>query len=313
MDQLLEDERHSLAQLSKVKRLIQAEIRSPRQALFLATQLVNHGCREAEPAIERFSRSLPNPRPQEYLHRLAKRDKAIQSLRYLETVQNNQALVNALYQTTGWLFVPGAERRETAVVIFTTAFNNFNFSNVVLCAFLRELGVSQLFLKDTTPYWYFRGVSRLAQDMLGIPGALGQILSSKGIEKVIVTGFSSGGYPSLFAASSMHAMGYVGFSVTADLSRGSSVPHPKMYDTLRDDVPEELQMDLSDLVSRNPFGSRYTLFFGDSTTSDKAQAHRLSALTSVKIFGLENCGHQTTSRLVEEGKFLDPFRALCDE
>lgn len=311
MDPPLEKESHSLEQLSKVKQLYKCSSLPIREALFLAAQLVNHGFREATAFIERLSQLTANQMALDYLARLKIRALAIQGLRYLPDIQRNAKLFAELYRTEGWLFLPGAERSETAVVIFTTKFNNFNFSNVVLHALLLELGVSQLFLKDTTKYTFFRGVPRLAPDLPGIPDAIANLLAANGVKRTIVTGFSSGGYPSLYTACALDAAGYVGFSASTDLSQGSPLPQLKMYRDLRDEVPESFQMDLRKLMTRNAPGSKYTFYHGDMAPIDGAHANHLKGIDNVEVVALENCGHQTTSRLLEEGKFLDPFRALC--
>lgn len=310
MSSPLELESHSLEQLGKVMALYRRAEVSPRDALFLVTQLVNHGYAEAGGVLDALSRDITNEIARDYLVRLAMRHRAIQSLPGLKAVLADREAMEKLYATEGYLFRRGTERADTAVVIFTTRYNNYHFSNAVLDALLSGLGVSRLFLKDTTKYMYLRGVKRLAKDLRDLPAALLGYLKLKGIKRYIITGFSSGGYPSLFAAQAMRPIGHVGYSVSTDVADHAQVARPQMFEKIRRDVPAELFMNLSDLLNAQSNSFPSFLFYGDRNARDKAHAELLRGCAGFEFEGVMGSPHDVTSFLLEEGRFADPFRQL---
>lgn len=310
MATLLEQESHSLGQLGRIMALYRSPNISPRGALFLATQLVNHGYAEAGGVIERLNHELGNEAARHYLARLGMRHRAIQSLPGLRAVFADRDAMQALYETEGYVFRRGTTMAGTAVVVFTTMYNNFHFSNAVLDAALSGLGVSRLFLKDTTKYIYLRGVKGLADDLRDLPAALLRLLKEKGITRYVITGHSSGGYPSLYAARRMDPLGYAGYSIYTDVSDHAAVERPGIFAKIRHEVPSELFMNLSDLQEVQSASFPCSIFHGGKSALDKAHAELLRGHDRIEVVGLKDSHHDVTSFLMEEGEFLKPFQTL---
>ena len=302
------NEYHSLAQINLIQEMSQRPQLELREALFLATQLVNHGFHQADAFIRRLSASMPSKPVQDYLARLLKRHRAIQSLAFLRPLQADADAVRQFYAGEGFVFRPGAHRRDTAVVIFTTKFNNFTVSHVVADAMFAELGVSRLFLKDTSEFVFLRGVKGLAEDLAALPEAIGRLLKDNGIARQMLTGYSSGGYPSLFAAAHMDHIGHAGFSVCSDISPSAKAPVPDMYRKLKGRVPDTLFADLGLVLRRRHGGGSIRLFYGQRDAGDSAQALHLEGAPGVEIAGHAEAGHEVTAHLLEEGRFMDVFR-----
>lgn len=312
MASLLENSGHSLDQLGKIMALYRSPQLSPRDALFLATQLVNHGYAEAGPVLDRLQHQIRSEAARDYLARLVMRHRAIQSLPGLKPVFTDQEAMMKLYDTEGYLFRPGTGRADTAVVIFTTIFNNYNFSNAVLDAVLSGLGVSRLYLKDKTRYIYLRGVKGLAEDLRELPRALMQLLRDKGISRYVITGFSSGGYPSLYVARRMDPLAYVGYSIYTDVSAEAQVESPAMFDKIRSDVPSDLLMSPSDLLGLQSTAFPCTIYYGEKSALDTAHAELLRGHAGIDVIGLKDSHHQVTSFLLEEGRFTEPFQRYVE-
>lgn len=299
---------HSLDQIALLKALAGQQSLTGRDALFLASQLVNHGFAEAGPFIAGLREHMPGKPAQHFLARLARRKAAIAALPLLGSLQSDAALFKQFYATAGYVFRPGTHRRDLALVVFTTRFNNFSVSNLVLDALLGELGIARLYLKDVSADLYLRGVQGLAASLAELPAAIAGLLATHGIRHSIVTGFSSGGYASLYAASQLQPLGYVGFSVYTDVSTDSLLPQRAMWRALQDQVPAELLLDLRPGLNRPE--QRLTLYYAARDPIDRAHALHLERCPGVKLVCHPEANHEVPAYLIEEGRFLDPFREL---
>jgi hypothetical protein len=305
-------ELHSLDQIALLQRLSAQPSLEARDALFLATQLVNHGFSHAGAFVDRLRVTVTASAAAEYLARLARRHMAIQSISQLKDVQGDAEATRQLLGSSGFVFRPGSFQRHAAVVIFTTKFNNFGVSNVVADALFSQLGVSRLFLKDTSNLVYFRGVEGLSEDLSGLPPAVCRFLESQGIRQIVVTGFSSGGYASLFAATAERPAAYVGYSICSDLSLASKLPVPDFYARLRDQVTPDVMLDLRTRMPSGKSNTSWKLFFGRKDVVDREHAMHLIDCPDVSLTCHADAGHDITVRLIEDRTFLEPFQEILE-
>lgn len=301
---------HSLEQIALIQQLAREPRISARDAMFLASQLVNHGFAHAGDFVGRLRNDLRSTPANDYLTQLTRRHAAIQSLPCLKKVQSDGEAVGQLLDSTGYAFRPGSFRRDTAIVIFTTVFNNFGVSNVVTDAFFAQLGVSRLFLKDGTDFSYFRGVRGLADTLGDLPGAVADLLESHGIRETIVTGFSSGGYASLHFATSRRYAGYVGYAIYTDISDASPLMIPEFLERVRDRVAPEYYVDLKPRLAADPHAVPCKLFFGKGDVGDRVHAMHLIDCPTVEVTCHADGGHDVTLPLIADGMFLEPFEQL---
>ena len=306
----LEEECHSLKQLANVMELYRRPPESIRTSLFLATQLVNHGYAEAATVIDRLARTHRIEAVRFYLGRLLMRHRVIRGLPGLRAVFSDPVAMQQLYATEGHLFRRGRERADTAVVIFTTMYNNFNFSNAVLDAALSGLGVSRLFLKDTSPYLYLRGVKGLASDLRDLPESITGLLRRHGVQRYVITGHSSGGYAALYVAQRTNPIGYVGYGMFTDIADGSPVRRPEIYEKIRHEMPDELYMNLPAFWDGPTGAFPGYAFYGEPVLLDREHAELLRGRGSIEVTPLRDSLHNVTSYLLEEGEFLKPFQTL---
>lgn len=302
-------ENHSFAQVALIQRLSQEPSLSARDALFLAGQLVNHGFSNAGAFIERLRAALPAAATQDFLDHLARRNRVIQSLPLLKSVQDDDEAVRQLLEPTGFTFRRGSVRRDTAIVIFTTKYNNFGVSNVVADALFAQLGVSRLYLRDSSDMVYFHGAEGLPGDLPVLGDSIGELLASHGIRQSIITGFSSGGYAALYAATASRHAGFVGYAICTDIHAGSALPIPYYYGDVRGRVSPEHFVDLKPRLALEP-GRRYKLFFGEKDVIYREHAAHLIGCDNVELTCRADAGHEITVQLLEDGTFLDPFEEL---
>ncbi len=305
-------EYHSLEQIALIQRLSREPSLGARDALFLATQLVHHGFAHAGALVDRLRTDMRSASAGEYLLQLRRRHGVIQSLPLLTMIQSDQKASLRLLEKSGYVFRPGSFRNDKAVVIFTTKFNNFGVSNIVLDAFLAQLGVARLFLKDNSEFAYFNGVEGLASSLGDLPRAVADLLAAQGIRQTIVTGFSSGGYAALHLATARRYAGYVGYAVCTDLSENSGLPLPKYYARLRERVAPGDFLDLRTRLEGNPEATPCKLFFGKNDVVDRAHAVHLVDCPTVELTCHADSAHEVTLQLIGDGSFLEPFEQLLE-
>ena len=286
------------------------DILPPSMALFAATHIVMHGFDHAEEIIQRLRSNLNHPDAAVYLDELYRHLDFIKALTFWPHVKNDQALVSKLYETDGFFFAKGSSYPHKLLVVFTTMFNNFRISNALLYAMIKELGVSTLILKDCTYFNFLNGVSGLGTDIYSITRAISSLTREHHISEIFVTGFSSGGYASLYASFLLPCAGYLGLSVPTDMSRESTLfPGKYFKDEVRNKIDEKYLINLRVLAeSTNDRVSR-EIVFGEKSAGDAAHASNMAGLPNLKITKLSS-GHQTVGALIEDHAFLDCFRKL---
>ena len=305
-----EEHVHSLEQLATVMELYRKPQDSIRTSLYLAGQLVNHGYAEAEAFIGRLAQEHRNDAVRYYLGRLLKRHRAIRGLPGFKAVFSDPAAMQQLYATEGHVFRRGKERADTAIVIFTTMYNNYHFSNAVLDAALSGLGVSRLFLKDTSPYLYLRGVKNLASDLRDLPESITRLLERQGVKRYIVIGHSSGGYAALYVAQRTNPIGFVGYGIFTDIADGSPVQRPEIYEKIRPEMPGELYLNLAAFWDGPTGAFPGYAYYGVPVMLDREHAELLRGRGGITVVPLRDSMHNATSYLLEEGEFLKPFQTL---
>lgn len=302
-------ERHSLDQLSLLRQLGQAQELSINEAIFLATQLVQHGFHTAGQFLDRFLGATQHASVRYYLTRLKRRHANIQALPHLPRVLGDERRLRALYDPAlGSYFIPGTSRSDTAVVVFTTVNNNFGVSNAVLDAVLDELGVARLYLKDATRFIYFRGVSGLSGSLRGLPEAVTHALRQSGIHRILVTGVSSGGLPAIYTAAALDAVACLAFSACTDFSVNSTLPQPRMHMNIANEVDPGDRINTHDVISASKAGpGSFRFYYGLDHPIDRPHALHLSGLPQMRLVGLDHCGHGAVGALVERGSFAAAF------
>jgi hypothetical protein len=195
------------------------------------------------------------------------------------------SLLNAQEPT----FVQAEGQDAPTAIVFTTMFNNFYISNLVLAALLVQSGCSVLFLKDTSNFNFLKGISGLGGDWESSMRLLTSWVAGRA-GPLSVVGFSSGGYAALLAATILKPDRCVGFSVRTDLSTGSALPTPPLMSIKdREEIPLNLRQSLTPLISESEFP--FSLYAGNEDQVDIAHANAVSHLPNVSLRVFPNTAH----------------------
>jgi hypothetical protein len=312
--QFYSPEQHSLEQITSIEQALRERKLAAKKALFVATQLVVHGSDRADAFIRRVRGQIDHPDAHQYFDRLSRQAKFIRGIPGLDEVMRTQALRSELYKLDGIYFARGERHPGKLLVVFTTMYNNFYVSNLVLFALLRQFGVSILFLKDTTLLNYLNGIVGFGSDIEQVSQNVVSLAAREKISEIYITGFSSGGYASLMSSGLLPCAGYLGFSVASDLSRNSAIKPPKFFtEDVRQRIDQQWLKNLrTDLLGSAEFPRR-DIFFGQDYTVDAAHAKNLEGIPGTTVIGLRDCTHLTIASLIESDRLASTFHALLFE
>lgn len=278
------------------------------QALSLADELVGHAHRHAWRAIDPLERAghadvrAHARRLQACLHALRQE---------VQPESCDRRLVEQAYGRNGWLLLSPPQPSTRMLVVFTTMFNNFYVSNLVLLTLLQRLGCHLLLLKDATLANYLAGVAGLAADLPGIAAAVRSTATRLGARQIFVCGFSSGGYAALYTALQIHAQGYLGLSHAIDLRPDSSLPAPLFFTpAVRSRLDPAAQVDLRTLLrAADPHVPRW-LMYGEHSLRDRPHALHVSDLPTIEVLSVPDAGHNVVQALLASGRFIEAFVRL---
>src|SRR4029079_11507048 len=114
-----------------------------------------------------------------------------------------------------------------------------------------------------TYFNYLNGVPGLGSNIFEVSDSIGNIIRENEISKTCITGFSSGGYASLFSSYLMPCKKYLGFSIASDLSSGSKIFPGKFFTPeVRRLIDKKSLLNLRDLAADAADGMDRTLIFG---------------------------------------------------
>jgi hypothetical protein len=312
--QFYSPEQHSLEQITSIEQELREPKLSWNKALFVATQLVVHGSERADEFVRRVGRQIDHPDAQQFIGRLSKQAKFIRSIPGLDEISSDQALRSQLYKLDGVFFARGEQHPEKLLVVFTTMYNNFYVSNLVLFAMLRHLGVSILVLKDSSLFNYLNGIVGFGSDIEQVSQNVLSLAQREKISEIYITGFSSGGYASLISSYFLPCAGHLGFSVASDLSHNSVISPPKFFtEAVRKGIDQKWLKNLKADLLRSTEFPRRDIFFGQDYKLDAAHAKNLEGIPGTTVIGLRDCGHLTVASLMESERLTSTFRSLLFE
>ena len=212
--------RHSLEQLSLIRDLSLSRSLSISSAFFVCNQLVNHGFVDALQYIEGLQTIVEKPHQRQMLEKLVNRYHLVQSLISKSDLSTDGDLMTSLYEDEKYTFIRTPNGDRDLMVVFTTFYNHFGVSNAVLVSVLQQAGFSVLLLRDRSKYRYLKGLDNSSSDIVSVATLVKGIASGEKFDRVFVTGFSSGGYGSLFLSTLLEFELYLGFSIESDFSGG---------------------------------------------------------------------------------------------
>jgi pimeloyl-ACP methyl ester carboxylesterase len=303
-------QQHTLEKLELAIREAAAEKLSVRKALFLSVVLLSHG----HPAVERLIHLLKHNAP-ETNDRLAASaiETSYHEIRKFFLFEDmERSMLERFYNPDGYLYLGKSKPSTKLLVVFTSIFNNFYFSNAILAALFAKLDCDLLFLKDSSFFSYLRGAKGIAEDFPGVCDKIVELGQRNNIERTFIAGFSAGGYAALQTSLRIPCSGYLGFSHAVNRN-----PETR-FDPVRD--PEVLklfdprwQLDLKQLLEKADPDVPRALYFGHQNERDAKHARHIEGLHTIATIGLPRIGHNTVRALFAMNMLLPAFKALVNQ
>lgn len=285
---------HSLEQISFLEKFCTEKIANNtltiQMAIPILSELAQHGSSVFSRLDDYLDSLSHNNGLTEYRDTLRELHKTTHKIGTDALKSFDKDVVKRLYHPRVPVYYGNQNNNRRLAVVFTTSYNNFYVSNMILAKIIIDLGYSFLCLKDPTGLQYSRGICEISQDWLS---SLEWIMS--GIEEikpsnVIFLGFSSSGYSTLLAAKTIKPDTTLGFSICSTMVSGGAVMRSKLItDELYDLIPSDLKLDLA---SREiTFPTHIRLYYGDESLNDTRHSLRLAGKKNVKVSSINGEGH----------------------
>lgn len=303
---------HSENQLQHLYVLNQKkDSRNWNEDFFLVASAAGQGLPQFNEILPAVQSKYDSVSVQKTLQSLAMQWQAIQTIPLLKQNQANKILVSQMYALDEVYFERGKKFPQKMIVIFTTMYNNFYVSNLVLLSLLQELGISILILKDASQFNYLRGAKGFGENPQGILKHIEKLRTDEGIREVYITGFSSSGYISLYISTQIECDGYLGFSIRSDLSADSNMHSGKFFTKeIRKLIDEKWLVNLKPLLLTGQSNTPRKIFFGAEAKIDAAHARHLQDVRNMNITSIGGCGHVTPAPLLAQNRLLSEFDKL---
>lgn len=189
------------------------------------------------------------------------------------------------------LYASSAGSNEMAVVVFA------GYRNVVgatpfglLDHFFAAMGISTIFLRDTSGLLYQNGLASVADDFEGTVSVIKDVLQRQGVRKVYTLGTSGGGAGAMRYGVALNADGYLLFSPPSNLTTQFLADNSdfRARSVIRklNRVLDPALLDFKSFFQRKRPGAIAKVFFGQDNPFDAAQANNLADIEGVKIHPL---------------------------
>lgn len=302
---------HSLANLRMIEQDALREKVPLREAIALSNMLVAHAHPYAMRPIALLRDKAPHGDVRAFAREMEQHFDKLRKLVRFEQFDTMQ--VETFYALEGPIFMRKSRGSDRLLVVFTTMFNNFFYSNAVLAALLSRLDCHLLFLRDTSKFHYLRGAAGIADRFPAIGQYIVNVARSEGAGKVYLTGFSSGGYAALLTSLRIPCDGFLGFSHETDLSPEATLKPPQFFTPdVAEQVEPDWQVDLRLLLKQADPGVPRMLYFGETSGQDSDHARHLEGLATIRLCGLGGTGHNTPGELFARNALLPAFAALIE-
>ncbi len=303
---------HSPGLLVKLSDKLKQESIDLREVLTVANQLTIN----AHPAARSFLRALKNkilhPDAQSRFDKLLNLCDQTERLVALPAMRHDPHWIRSLYALDNYVFMEGDSARNKLAVVFTTVFNNFGISNLVLLAILKQFGVSVLLLKDSTLANYLGGAHQFGNNLDEVADNIRAFAAQRSCDHIYLMGYSSGGYASCYVSARLKCEGFLGLSFPADFSLDTALPTDWFIKKpVRELFDQRFLVDLASLHDQEPVRRR--LIIGAKSQRDRTHAHHLRDNAGFDVIEVEECFHDTPETLMARGEFKQHLDWLFGE
>lgn len=306
---------HSWQQMHDVHLLAQHIMKGTTVSTSVAYGVLSELARYANPLFDSFHDCLErfHPNVQAAIYRKTMRQEyskygAILKSAHPRLIRQEKKL---LAQNKIHMINIGKKSRGT-VLVFTTLFNNFYMTKIALVAMLVKSRYSVILVNDSSGYYYLNGINSNLNTWEKLVLELQRQVNGLNGDKLIITGFSSGGYAALLAALELNPDYFFIFSGVVDLEKKSDSPYPKLFrDREGHLTPSELRRNLALELSQRELNGSF--FAGKDNPRDCAELLKVVPTDKVKTSIVADAGHICFREMVLDGSFEKLFYDLVKD
>jgi hypothetical protein len=171
-----------------------------------------------------------------------------------------------------------------------------------------ELPVKRLFVRDLRQAWYHHGIPGYGDRIEAVGDSLRELISGQGVERLVVTGNSSGGYAAILFGSMLDADEVLCFSPQTILdAEGLAAVGDERWNKRLGEIAANggLDPDWVDLrvvlprVRRG--GTLCKVYFNEAHDADRGHAERLRGLQGVRLYRFGGLDHYLVRSLRDSG------------
>jgi len=301
--------KQSMAQLARVESLVQTQRAwNLREAVQTAHLLTVQAHPKARSFVQWVLNGATHPDIQLLLQRYLRMCDFIDTCPTIAQTQAQPELVEQLYATDGFTLIKGTHRPEVLLVVFTSVYNNFGISNLMLFGLLRVSGVSVLILRDGTMASYLAGVRGMGDDLDSCAASIARFAAEHRCQKILVTGYSSGGFASYYVSTQLDCAGYLGFSIVSDMRLDTPLPTDVFIrKDIREKIDHKYLVELSSLTDTHNDGVPRRVVVGAKSEVDQRFTDVLADVPRLEVIKVPDCRHDTPEALLLTGQLQMQF------
>lgn len=294
--------KHSLKQLRWIEEcLLNTKKWSIKDALRMAHQLVVHDHPSSQLFLEKLSQLSDSTLLQDRLNQLYQLNHLVQKYDS-SSIKKNEIFFLKLYDQNEFLYVAGKAGTSNLLIVFTTIYNNFGISNLLLYSILKQRDCSILFVKDPT-YGCYMASTKAGNNLNDMVIFLKKIIKTKKYKKSLIMGYSSSGYSSWYVALKLGAEKFLGFSLATDLSSNTILPTATyLKQNIRDQIDDSQLLNLATIKPKNSI-MKSKLVVGEFEHIDLMHAENMLNFQGVEIEILSKTYHDTPEAGIRMGFF----------
>jgi hypothetical protein len=293
---------HSFEQLWRLLFQKQSENINIKNALFIARNLLSHGCYErAHPIINSLAAlNHNNETLNQILEKLSRLSEQISKIPKIDDILIDSTKVMDLLSFRSCTLKGSTENRKI-IIVYATPFNNFDISFPFLHHLIATKATHIIYVKNPARGMYGSGNIEFGKNLDEMAFNIGNLITILNPSDIIVMGFSGGGYAALHLAAKVKAKSFLGLGIRTDYSINSPIMKANPFR-----APTESDYQNNNIINlRNmpEIGNikRAILYCGEKDNYDREHAFNMRGLSNFSIFSVKGGSHNLVLDFIQMG------------